>query len=450
MSRLACIVSFATLFALISVANADPVDDCQMKLVNVQNNLPASAFSSPSDLESAGRRIALARKFYDDAQACLQTAPVKKSPDYGLLLKNRDIAKKLLDWADGAHKQLQEFEALDKEMEALKVAINQAPPDQHAKIQARYEAFKAKFAAAAATNPHLSRISSNLSTLDHVMSDLGLRKGLADTAAAEKRMLDGAVTARFPSKYRAEDSLDQDKIAQAFAEVDPADLVMIRKGDDVGRFQYQPANKVHERGNGDDDPKHPSRFGVFVAWNGYETLDYFYVRGNPVALGAETPGLLWNTTDGGVILVTLDGGRYVGPLRALVNGRPSVAAIPKAPQNLVLMPEDLHALVASKVLPASLEQSLTAAGHAAQTCSERITKSYEAKFRANDIANITIATRNNRAADLRDKQSAAVYNGCVGQQRAVQKAWNAAIEAYGQRRSKTLEAVRARLGSLAN
>jgi len=184
----------------------------------------------------------------------------------------------------------------------------------------------------------------------------------------------------------------------------------------------------------------------------------------PSPLAPNTPLLLWHadTKDGVVVAVTFDGGRY------RINGRPYSnhvykfqcgsapmftprvsGALPPAVQHYVVSSKQIKALEAIGQMPTGTSQKIEDARAAASTCTDNLWKGrFDARDKANTVANITESTRQNRREQILADYRQATTTACAAQKKKFDDVFEAAIAANKQRRTAFAQSVSSKLNEL--
>jgi hypothetical protein len=171
----------------------------------------------------------------------------------------------------------------------------------------------------------------------------------------------------------------------------------------------------------------------------------------PKAPADHAPVLVWNKiTDTQVVIVTMDGGRYLAHVDALAKGIGKPEHWPTAVQSVALTPEDINALVDAKLLPAALKATLAKSEEANEKCRATVWAPAQREFDAIDAQNITDSTKKARFAQVQTRYEAAAEGTCGGHEANFRKAWSTAIETRQKERAQTLAAAKARFTALAN
>ena len=312
-------------------------------------------------------------------------------------------------------------------------------------LAAEFVALKAKIAAA--RNPRIGRMIS-FYPHEQGLKNLKSRQLDAEKAAAAQRLLAGAVTARFPDRFKLQDALDQNKIVAAFREAAPEDVVAVIANQD-GPY-YRPGSTIHDVTAAADD-KDPPKHGGYVLWdeNGQGIFISFALATHPDPIAKNTPGLIWGTNpNGSIVFVSLDGGRYVGQPSDFTQGLPQRPLWPTAIQHDTLVFDDIAEIADAGGLPAKTAAAVVATKQKADACADAQAAKFTPQFEALDAANILNQTRQNRAEQLRQRQRTTIYSACKPHRANVEKAWLAAVEANLALRRKTRDAFVARFAAL--
>lgn len=254
--------------------------------------------------------------------------------------------------------------------------------------------------------------------------------------------------------FAAEDSLQLEKIEQAFAQASPSMLVHIVDTTPLekGPLQYwlthivSPTGKQERqcpqlwKGNIPADHKKHSpliKYGALLsALSSKLVAGTFAVADEPRAmclvdkqvaldehedrkkLPPGTTGLIWNVTSpqyqgagpAEVVFVTVDGGRYISRTSPMALGGAPVKDWPTEVQYPLILPTDIYVWREKNMIPSP--DPYMAIAKAWSDCVKQRWEPFRAQIEANRVANITYSTRENRYAAIFRKGSIAVEQQC--------------------------------------
>ena len=229
----------------------------------------------------------------------------------------------------------------------------------------------------------------------------------AQAELAEKRRAEAALTRATAASVVVrlgmtdDDALDQAKVREAFQQMPASDFIVVVAG---ARPAYDPTGAGAVPTDGGDD-----------------RVDYHLVDGvlryeahRLRRLPDRTAGVIWSVASASsIVIVTIDGGRYTGPLAAVAFGVAPRDAAPSALVHDALSPDDIAKLAAAGLVPASYATAIARESRALARCMAR-------------------------------RQPSA----CGKHERAAFKAWVGAIVARTKDRKATLAVASARLSAL--
>jgi hypothetical protein len=179
-------------------------------------------------------------------------------------------------------------------------------------------------------------------------------------------------------------------------------------------------------------------------------------------LAAGTPVLVWSAKKDSLIIVTTDGGRYRVNPEHWSDGAHFVCqkvpllqhgfALPLPPplQHVVLVGTQIRKLEDAGQLPTGSSQKIEDARKAASDCTDRLWATrFDARDKANTVANITQLTRENRRAALLGEYQDATPKVCAAQKHQFDVAFEAAIDARKKARMALYASVSAKVTGLA-
>jgi hypothetical protein len=277
------------------------------------------------------------------------------------------------------------------------------------------------------------------------------------------------VTDRFPQVTEA-DAMDLGKIKTVIDRATP-DMIYSVGSCQPTPFFYIPTASTSGGITGSSDD--PDFAGVenTIGTAGHPYAMVWTVQGEvrlgqrmPTPLAPNTPVLIWHAdlSKGVVVAVTFDGGRY------RINGRPYdhhvykftcgatpmfaqgvQGALPPPLQHYVLTSKQISALEAVGQMSIGTSQKIEDARAAASACTDRLWKSrFDARDKANTVANITESTRQNRREAILADYRQATPTACGAQKKRFDDLFEAAINANKQRRMMFYQSVSAKLNEL--
>lgn len=237
----------------------------------------------------------------------------------------------------------------------------------------------------------------------------------------------------------ADDSYDPAKIADAFRRV-PADLIVSEPK--PWSVRLEPFAKTANSCRAGEGKK------ITTEWyqNGdASSVEVFAAEEDPAA---GVPLLIWQRTNRGAVLVSIDGLRYTTEhVDELVHGVPPREGWPKTPHQVCINDGMIEDLGPSGVLDAALVAKAAKARAAVGACVTRAWKAGDRELDANDTANITESTRANRRSAILERYGKRVEAACSGPRKAYQSAMLAVIAAHAKAREKALAAATAALAA---
>jgi hypothetical protein len=199
------------------------------------------------------------------------------------------------------------------------------------------------------------------------------------------------------------------------------------------------------------------RFGAALWWHSLDEktdVGSGVTAGALAPLAANTPGfILWghalaNTgPDRPVYFLSLDGGVYQVPLSALALGPPATGSWPAKVQHSLYAIENLTGAYADDVsgsMSAALKADFEARERELTACSHAAWKPSQAEFDANDAANITQITRNNRELQIEARYRKIGEARCAQAFRAVGGVYSKMLEQRLADREKIYAAAKRR------
>jgi hypothetical protein len=296
-------------------------------------------------------------------------------------------------------------------------------------------------------------------------ADSGSASASAGVAAATAKKPDWiTVTDRFSDVTDA-DAMDLGKIKGVVDRATPDMLYSAGTCASGGHpFSYVPtvagvANNDPDFGGVDKDagtPEHP----YTTIWTQEGNVRLSQRETSVLAPG--TPLLVWSATKDSLIVVTMDGGRYrVNPehwsdgVHFVCHKAPLLRSgwglpLPPPLQHVVLVGTQIRSLEDAGQLPTGTSQKIEDARKAASDCTDRLWATrFDARDKANTVANITQLTRENRRAAILDEYQDATPKVCAAPKHQFDAAFEAAIEARKKARAALYQSVSAKVTELA-
>jgi hypothetical protein len=117
-------------------------------------------------------------------------------------------------------------------------------------------------------------------------------------------------------------------------------------------------------------------------------------------------------------------------------------ALPPPVQDYVLTGDQIKFIEGVGQLPKGTSQKIEDARAAGNACAAKVWKSrFDAKAKANQVANITESTRENRAQAIASDYQDADTKVCAPQQKKLSALFEAALSAYKQRRVSLYQSI---------
>jgi hypothetical protein len=223
----------------------------------------------------------------------------------------------------------------------------------------------------------------------------------------DQAMIAKAVTARF-SQIKLEDSMNLNRIAEAFANAAPDMVVHTLPSSAYARgdngqlavvFSPSVASDAQERNCHVDDPEEHAKlksYGLALSVHTQGSPPFrtpipdpvVTCASSPAQIGADAPALIWSVVQQGtwdysksqwkfsrVVFVTADGGRYVASVGAL--GQGPAGKVSANVQDPTLYPADVEALTRAGLLAARFESQMRTSKHQWSDCTNKVWATYK-------------------------------------------------------------------------
>jgi hypothetical protein len=267
------------------------------------------------------------------------------------------------------------------------------------------------------------------------------------------------VTDRFPQMTK-DDALNLAKIKTVIDQATP-DMIYSATGCEYGEFHYFPPDSGTHNAENDleyisqafGSPEHPYAAVWAVhnnpaAWEENDNQLFLFHR-EPSPLAPNTPILIWHgdTSSEEMIAVTFDGGRYYIRGKNCPHG--VRGALPPPVQHYVLTGNQIKFIEGLGQLPKGTSQKIEDTRAAGNACALQVWKSrFDAKAKANRVANITESTRENRDRVIGSDYKDAYTKVCAPQQKKLSALFEAALSDYKKQRMSLYQSVEAKLKTL--